>query len=174
MAGLGATRAPAVVVVLVIGLVGSAGCRSAPSSPSLHGSRIVELPRGGGIRCQALSWPLAAAVSSGFGWRDGRMHDGIDLVVPQGTAVTAACDGRVAYAGEKLRGYGRLIIVDHGDGLTTVYAHNRELLVSEGMPVARGQLIARSGATGRVTAPHLHFEVRRGGRPLDPLPFLPR
>lgn len=121
-----------------------------------------------------MSWPIATSISSGFGPRDGRQHLGIDLVVPQGTPVRAACDGVVAYAGTKLRGYGRLLIVKHGGGLSTVYAHNRELLVREGAAVARGQIIALSGATGHVTAPHLHFEVRVDGAAIDPVPLLPR
>ena len=100
------------------------------------------------------------------------MHFGIDLVVPEGTPVRAACDGVVAYAGDKLRGYGRLLILSHGPGLSTVYAHNQELLVKEATPVIRGQIIALSGATGRVTAPHLHFEVRRAGQAIDPLLLL--
>lgn len=146
------------------------------STPPRKTSTLVELSSEiGQDTCRSLSWPLSiAGVSSGFGRRDGRQHQGIDLVVPEGTPVHAACAGIVAYAGEKLRGYGRLLIVRHAAGLSTVYAHNRELLVGEGAPVQRGQVIALSGKTGRVTAPHLHFELRRDGRAIDPLPFLPR
>jgi murein DD-endopeptidase MepM/ murein hydrolase activator NlpD len=129
--------------------------------------------------CAELSWPVEAPLSSPFGRRALRqaqgersqMHEGIDLAVPEGTPVHAACDGVVAYAGAKLRGYGNLIILQHGD-LATVYAHNSALLVREGEQVSRGALIARSGATGHVTAPHLHFEVRRGGKATDPLIYL--
>lgn len=163
------SRALALLVALA-----SAACASSPSPRRT--STLVELPPEiGQDTCRSFSWPLSiAGVSSGFGRRDGRQHQGIDLVVPEGTPVHAACAGVVAYAGEKLRGYGRLLIVRHAAGLSTVYAHNRELLVAEGTPVQRGQLIARSGKTGRVTAPHLHFELRREGRAIDPLPFLPR
>jgi murein DD-endopeptidase MepM/ murein hydrolase activator NlpD len=122
--------------------------------------------------CGALDWPVEAPISSPFGPRDGRAHDGIDLAVPEGTAVRAACDGRVAYAGNKLRGYGNLVLLDHGGGFSTVYAHNQALLVREGDELARGSVIARSGNTGHSTAPHLHFEVRADGRPRDPLLFL--
>jgi murein DD-endopeptidase MepM/ murein hydrolase activator NlpD len=123
--------------------------------------------------CGELDWPVDAPISSPFGPRDGRAHDGIDLAVPEGTPVRAACDGRVAYAGSKLRGYGNLVLLDHGAGLTTIYAHNSLLLVQEGQELARGSVIARSGNTGHSTAPHLHFEVRADGRPRDPLLFLP-
>jgi len=120
----------------------------------------------------ALSWPVEAPVTSGFGRRDGYPHEGIDLGVPDGTAVRAAAAGQVVVAGERLSGYGRLLVVDHGAGLSTVYAHNSELVVAEGDSVSRGQVIALSGHTGRVTAPHLHFEVRRDGEAVDPLPYL--
>jgi murein DD-endopeptidase MepM/ murein hydrolase activator NlpD len=122
--------------------------------------------------CRELSWPVDAPLSSPFGVRDGRPHQGIDLAVPEGTPVRAACDGVVAYAGAKLRGFGKLVILSHGE-LATVYAHNSALLVREGESVTRGQVVARSGATGHVTAPHLHFEVRRDGTATDPLEYLP-
>jgi len=122
--------------------------------------------------CGELSWPVDAPVSSLFGVRDGRPHLGIDLAAPEGTPVRAACDGVVAYAGARLRGYGNLVILSHGE-LVTIYAHNSALLVREGDEVVRGGLIARSGATGHVTAPHLHFEVRRDGKATDPLEYLP-
>lgn len=161
---------------LALALLLGGGCAHSVA-PGAARSSITELPAGdarlGQGACRTLSWPVVVPVSSGFGRRDGRMHLGVDLVVPTGTPVRAACDGVVAYAGEKLRGYGRLLIIKHGGGLTTVYAHNHELLVAEGAPVGRGQVIARSGATGRVTAPHLHFEVRVDGKATDPLPYLP-
>jgi murein DD-endopeptidase MepM/ murein hydrolase activator NlpD len=123
--------------------------------------------------CARLDWPADGPVSSPFGRREGQPHEGIDLAVAEGTPVRAACAGRVAYAGDKLRGYGRLIIVAHAGGLATVYAHNSRLEVKEGDVIARGQEIARSGQTGRATAPHVHFEVRRDNRPEDPLKYLP-
>ena len=123
--------------------------------------------------CGQMSWPVDGPLSSLFGVRDGRPHEGIDLAVAEGTPVHAACDGVVAYAGDKLRGYGRLVIVQHADKLVTIYAHNRALQVKEGDPVARGQTLALSGQTGHATAPHVHFEVRQDNRPDDPLKYLP-
>ena len=120
-----------------------------------------------------MDWPAEGPLSSGFGRRDGKPHEGIDLAVPEGTPVHAVCDGVVVYSGAKLRGYGRLVIVQHAGNLSTVYAHNSRLLVREGEPVTRGRVIALSGQTGRATAPHLHFEVRRDARPEDPLKYLP-
>jgi murein DD-endopeptidase MepM/ murein hydrolase activator NlpD len=150
-------------------LVGLAGCAAEPAlAPRTSTLREVTVEP-----CVPLEWPVDAEVSSLFGRRDGRPHLGIDLAAPEGTPVRAACAGVVTFASDRLRGYGRLIIVEHGSGTTTVYAHNQTLFVSVGAAVARGQVIARSGATGRVTAPHLHFEVRQKGRPVDPLGLLP-
>jgi murein DD-endopeptidase MepM/ murein hydrolase activator NlpD len=147
----------------------AAGC-AAPRVQS-DVSTIRELPAEADA-CAPLDWPLDAPISSPFGPRDGRPHLGLDLAAPEGTAVHAACAGVVRYAGEGLRGYGRMIVIEHTGGLSTAYAHNRALEVEVGAVVARGQRIARSGATGRVTAPHLHFEVRRDGVAVDPASLL--
>ena len=124
--------------------------------------------------CADMSWPVDGTLSSPFGRRDGKMHDGIDLAVAEETPVRAACDGVVAYAGNGLRGYGNLVILRHEGALATVYAHNHELLVKEGQSVTRGQTIARSGQTGRASAPHLHFEVRKDSIARNPLGYLHR
>jgi murein DD-endopeptidase MepM/ murein hydrolase activator NlpD len=122
----------------------------------------------------AFEWPLeSVAVGSVFGNRDGRLHEGIDLPAPIGTPVYAAGDGQVIYAGDGIRGYGNLIVVEHAGDLLTVYAHNSELLAREGDKVVTGQRIARVGQTGRASGPHLHFEVRAGQIPRDPLSYLP-
>jgi murein DD-endopeptidase MepM/ murein hydrolase activator NlpD len=122
-----------------------------------------------------LRWPLSAPLlSSPFGARQGRPHEGIDLAAPSGTAIFAAEGGQVLYAGDAVRGYGNMVVVQHGGDLMTVYAHGSALLVKTGDKVKAGQEIARVGQTGRATAPHLHFEVRRGQVPQDPLRFLPR
>jgi lipoprotein NlpD len=122
-----------------------------------------------------LRWPLAAPrLTSPFGRRWGRVHEGIDMAAPIGTPVYAAGAGVVAYAGDRVRGYGNMVVIRHNDGMVTVYAHNSVLLVHGGDVVAAGQEIARVGDTGRSTGAHLHFEVRRGGDPQDPMPFLPR
>jgi murein DD-endopeptidase MepM/ murein hydrolase activator NlpD len=152
--------------VLVSGLC-AAGCATAPVPPPTSTIRVVEAEA-----CAPLAWPVDAQLSSPFGRRDGRPHTGIDLAAPEGTAVRAACAGIVRYAGEEQRGYGRLVIVEHTDGLTTYYAHNSAFAVHAGDVVARGDLVAYAGATGHVTAPHVHFEVRRLGAAIDPLPLM--
>jgi lipoprotein NlpD len=121
-----------------------------------------------------LRWPLAAPrVTSRFGRRWGRPHEGIDMAAPIGTPVYAAAAGTVLYSGDRVRGYGNMVVLKHSGGLVTVYAHNSVVLVKTGEAVAMGQEIARVGDTGRSTAPHLHFEVRRRDVPVDPIPFLP-
>jgi murein DD-endopeptidase MepM/ murein hydrolase activator NlpD len=124
----------------------------------------------------ALRWPVAATfsvVGSPFGVRDGRPHEGIDLPAPVGTPVFAAADGEVAYAGSGVRGYGNMLVLRHGGDLLTVYAHASVLLVGRGQPVRAGDRIALVGQSGRATGPHLHFEVRAGQIPRDPMTFLP-
>ncbi len=118
-------------------------------------------------------WPANGRVIAGFGPSpNGQQNDGINIALPENTAVKAAEDGVVAYAGNELKGYGNLVLVRHSNGYVTAYAHAKELTVKRGDQVKRGQVIARSGQTGNVTAPQLHFEIRRGAAPLDPMPFL--
>jgi murein DD-endopeptidase MepM/ murein hydrolase activator NlpD len=119
----------------------------------------------------SLRWPLRGLLYSRFGMRQGQRHDGIDVAAPEGSTVTAAADGAVVYAGEQ-PGYGHVVILRHGGGLLTLYAHNATLLVGEGGQVKAGQAIARVGQSGKTTGPHLHFEVREGTRPRDPLLYL--
>jgi lipoprotein NlpD len=119
-------------------------------------------------------WPLASPqLTSPFGFRQGRSHDGIDLSAPTGTPIYAADGGKVLYAGDQVRGYGNMAVLEHEGGLLTVYAHASQILVRTGDSVSAGQEIARVGQTGRSTAPHLHFEVRKGEHPQNPLRFLP-
>ncbi|HVU51257.1 MAG TPA: M23 family metallopeptidase, partial [Polyangia bacterium] len=128
-------------------------------------------PAGGG----RLRWPLvnvAHNVGSPFGARDGRAHEGIDLPAPAGTPVVAAADGTVVYAGDGIRGYGNLVVLQHAGDLLTVYAHNSALYVSAGQTVRAGDRVAAVGQTGRATGPHLHFEVRQGQIPRDPMSYL--
>lgn len=117
------------------------------------------------------SWPATGRISSRFGPRWGRMHNGLDLAINTGTPVRAAAAGRVTFSGDN-GGYGLLIKIDHGNGIETRYAHNSRLVARVGQRVARGDLIAYSGNTGNSTGPHLHFEIRRNGVALDPLDFL--
>ena len=118
-----------------------------------------------------LVWPVSGPVTSGFGWRWGRMHEGIDIAVPTGTPVVAAASGRVIVAGW-MGGYGNLVVVDHGGGLATAYGHNSSFAVGSGSTVSQGQTIAYAGSTGNSTGPHVHFEVRVNGSPVDPLGYL--
>jgi murein DD-endopeptidase MepM/ murein hydrolase activator NlpD len=123
----------------------------------------------------SFGWPARGRVIAGFGEKlpSGQLNDGINLAIPEGTAVRAAEDGVVAYAGSELRGYGNLILVRHPNGFVTAYAHTSEILVKRNDPVKRGQVIARSGATGSVATPQLHFETRKGSAPVNPIQYLP-
>jgi murein DD-endopeptidase MepM/ murein hydrolase activator NlpD len=119
---------------------------------------------------QGLIWPVSGPVVSGFGPRWGRMHEGIDISAPTGTPVRAAASGTVIYAGG-MSGYGNLVVIDHGGGLATAYAHLSGFAVGAGS-VAQGQVIGYVGCTGHCYGPHLHFEVRVNGSPVDPLGYL--
>jgi murein DD-endopeptidase MepM/ murein hydrolase activator NlpD len=128
----------------------------------------------GGAAGPAFRWPVRGRVITGFGPKaNGQQSDGIDLAVPEGTAVHAAEDGVVAYAGNELKGYGNLILIRHANGFVTAYAHASEILVKRNDTVHRGQVIAKSGQTGSVTSPQLHFEIRKGSAPVDPAQYLP-
>lgn len=119
-------------------------------------------------------WPVRGRIIAGFGAKpNGQQNDGINLAVPEGTAVRAADDGVVAYAGNELKGYGNLILVRHANGFVTAYAHASEIMVKRNDQVRRGQVIAKSGQSGTVTTPQLHFEIRKGSSPVDPMQFLP-
>jgi murein DD-endopeptidase MepM/ murein hydrolase activator NlpD len=112
-------------------------------------------------------------IISSFGAKaNGEKNDGINLAVPEGTSVKAAEAGTVIYSGNELPGYGNLILVRHADGWVSAYAHNSEILVKRGDQVLRGQIIAHAGMTGSVTAPQVHFELRRGAKPVNPLDYL--
>jgi len=118
-------------------------------------------------------WPANGRVIASYGpTTNGQQNDGINIAVPENTPVKAAEDGVVAYAGSELKGYGNLVLVRHPNGYVTAYAHAKELLVKRGDQVKRGQVIARSGQTGNVNTPQLHFEIRKGSSPLDPTRFL--
>jgi murein DD-endopeptidase MepM/ murein hydrolase activator NlpD len=118
-----------------------------------------------------LIWPVQGPVTSPFGMRWGRMHEGIDIGVPEGTPIHAAAAGTVIYAGWE-SGYGNLVVLDNGGNVATAYAHQSQLAVSMGQPVAQGDVIGYSGCTGHCLGPHLHFEVRINGSPVDPLGYL--
>jgi murein DD-endopeptidase MepM/ murein hydrolase activator NlpD len=118
-------------------------------------------------------WPVRGKVITSYGAKtNGKSNDGINLAVPEGTPVKAAEDGVVAYSGNELKGYGNLVLVRHSNGYVTAYAHASELLVKRGDTIRRGQVIAKSGQSGEVGSPQLHFEIRKGSSPVDPLQFL--
>lgn len=119
------------------------------------------------------SWPVTGRLSSGYGQRWGSMHHGIDIAVPTGTPVRAAAKGRVSFASTGWNGgYGTLVVIDHGNGVETRYAHNSRLAVKVGQTVSRGDIIAYSGNTGRSTGPHVHFEIRLRGNSVNPINYL--
>ena len=116
-----------------------------------------------------LRWPLRnVQVTSAYGMRDGNSHEGIDLRAGLGTPVYAAQAGQVLYSGSRIRGYGKLVVIRHENGISTVYAHNSRLAVIRGQRVKQGQLVAYSGKTGHAIGPHVHFEVRAGTKALNP------
>ncbi|WP_439925510.1 peptidoglycan DD-metalloendopeptidase family protein [Nitrobacter sp. JJSN] len=118
-------------------------------------------------------WPVRGRVIAAYGAKtNGKSNDGINVAVPEGTPVKAAEDGVVAYSGSELKGYGNLILVRHPNGYVTAYAHASELLVKRGDTIKRGQVIAKSGQSGEAASPQLHFEIRKGSSPVDPLHFL--
>src|SRR6266545_1046182 len=118
-------------------------------------------------------WPVRGKVITTYGAKtNGKSNDGINLAVPEGTPVKAAEDGVVAYSGNELKGYGNLVLVRHSNGYVTAYAHASELMVKRGDTIKRGQTIAKSGQSGEVGSPQLHFEIRKGSSPVDPLQFL--
>jgi murein DD-endopeptidase MepM/ murein hydrolase activator NlpD len=118
-------------------------------------------------------WPVRGRIIAGYGPKpNGQQNDGINLSVPEGTPVKAAEDGVVAYAGNELKGYGNLVLIRHPNGFVTAYAHASELMVKRGDNVKRGQTIAKAGQTGTVTAPQVHFEIRKGSTPVDPTQYL--
>lgn len=118
-------------------------------------------------------WPVEGSVTSRFGMRDGIRHDGIDIVTRDGSPIKAADDGTVIFVSENMRGYGRIIIIKHPDDFYTVYAHNSSNGVRKGERVKKGEVIGEVGSSGNATTSHLHFEVRKGKKVIDPLFCLP-
>lgn len=158
-------RVPGLVplCVLAVALAGCAGGRGLSYRPETVTTAY------GNLR-----WPVAGVVSSGFGGRDGRRHNGVDILAPEGTEVRAAGTGRVLYAGEGLRGYGNAAVLDHGEGITTLYGHLKEIRVKSGDGVTTDAVIGTVGRTGNATTSHLHFELRLEGRSVDPEKYMRR
>jgi murein DD-endopeptidase MepM/ murein hydrolase activator NlpD len=118
-------------------------------------------------------WPVSGTINSGFGPRGASFHDGLDIAAAEGTPIRAIEAGEVIYS-DQLRGYGNMVIIRHADGIVSVYAHNQNNLAREGQTVARGEVVATVGSTGRVTGPHLHFEIRKNNAAQDPIQYLPQ
>jgi len=124
------------------------------------------------VSSSGLAWPLSGPITSPFGMRWGTLHPGIDIGVPTGTPIQAAGNGTVIWCGW-MSGYGNLVMIDHHNGLATLYGHQSRIAVSCNQQVTQGETIGYVGCTGFCTGPHLHFEVRLNGNPVDPLGYLP-
>jgi murein DD-endopeptidase MepM/ murein hydrolase activator NlpD len=148
---------------------GTTGATASPRGEAVAAAEAPPSQHGG----DNFLWPVKGRVVEGYGTGpDGTRNDGINIAAPKGAAIEATGDGIVAYAGNELRGYGNLILIKHPNGWISAYAHCDVILVHTGQKVARGQVIARVGTTGNVDAPQLHFELRRGKKPVDPRQYL--
>jgi murein DD-endopeptidase MepM/ murein hydrolase activator NlpD len=147
---------------------------SAKPAPVPEPGHVASAPPTKPRSTRVFAWPVEGRIISSYGTAaSGTHNDGINIAVRAGEPVRAADAGKVAYAGNELRGYGNLVLIKHTGGYMTAYAHNGKLLVKRGQAVQRGQEIAKAGATGTVNAPQLHFEIRQGTRALDPTDYLP-
>ncbi|MCC7429164.1 MAG: peptidoglycan DD-metalloendopeptidase family protein [Alphaproteobacteria bacterium] len=174
---------PVASATVASGPVASGPAASAPPDPaqppspraaSPSGPAMSEPPAPRAVSASGFQWPLRGDLLNGFGRGGGGLvNDGINIAAPRGATVYAAQAGFVAYAGNEIRGYGNLVLLRHSSGWVTAYGHNDAILVRQGETVRRGQPIARVGASGSVGAPQLHFQMRRLGRPVDPLRYLP-
>ncbi|WP_341730696.1 peptidoglycan DD-metalloendopeptidase family protein [Microcoleus sp. EPA2] len=152
----------------------SLGQMVSPELPPLSGADTY-LPNGSKQSANGFIWPAKGVFTSGYGWRWGRMHKGIDVAGPIGTPIVAASDGVVTYAQWNDGGYGYLVEITHPDGTETIYAHNSRILVQKGQRVAQGEQISEMGSTGNSTGPHLHFEIHPAGSgAVNPMAFLPK
>lgn len=149
------------------GILGSSGRSPSNYTPGVYDKFFTR---------EGFRWPVPTSkrISSDYGRRWGRRHNGIDIPATTGTKFVAANDGVVVYSGNEYTGFGNIIIVAHRGGHFTIYAHNHRNLVSKGQYVRKGQTIGLVGSTGRSTGPHLHFEVRRNGAPINPNRFVAR
>jgi murein DD-endopeptidase MepM/ murein hydrolase activator NlpD len=145
--------------------------QSAALAAAIQNAQATAGSTGTGVSDAGFIWPVNGTVVSGFGMRWGRLHEGIDITAPTGTPIWAAAAGTVIHAGW-LGGYGNLVVVDHGNGLATAYAHASVILVALGQGVGQGETLSLVGSTGNSSGPHLHFEVRVNGIAVDPLLYL--
>jgi murein DD-endopeptidase MepM/ murein hydrolase activator NlpD len=150
-----------------------AKAKTANATSIASGTSTDQLPQPDPMSGNSFRWPVQGRIISEFGTKpDGGHNDGIDLAVPQGTSVKAAENGVVAYAGDELKPYGNLILIRHSNNWVSAYAHNEELMVKRGDKVRRGQVIAKAGKTGAASQPLVHFELRKGSRPIDPTKYM--
>lgn len=174
---------PSAPIVASDEVIGGEPAKTADSKPSesktpetktaSSGTSTDQLPQPDPMSGNSFRWPVQGRIISEFGTKaDGGHNDGIDLAVPQGTSVKAAENGVVAYAGDELKPYGNLILIRHSNNWVSAYAHNEELMVKRGDKVRRGQVIAKAGKTGAVSQPLVHFELRKGSRPIDPTKYM--
>jgi len=162
----------------------SAGSRIIPEpEPILHrdNGQVLEIEKMARTMDQLATkpsiWPTSGEVTSGFGWRNspmgggGELHPGIDIANSMGAPVVAAADGVVVQSGAA-GGYGNMVQIDHGNGISTIYGHNSRIIVSAGQSVRKGQVVSYVGSTGKSTGPHLHYEVRVNGNAVNPIGFM--
>jgi murein DD-endopeptidase MepM/ murein hydrolase activator NlpD len=176
------TRGPAAAAAPPVAAGGAAPVlaetqRAAPAAPGRAAAEPDQPAQGdptAPARAGRFAWPVRGTIVSSFGAKPGGLqNDGINIAAPRGTPVRAAENGVVVYSGNELRGFGNLLLLRHADGWMSAYAHLDEMLVERGAQVLRGQTIGRVGQTGTVASPQLHFELRRGGRAVDPRGQLP-
>ncbi len=161
----GAPAVPAVPTVPVI--------RGGSTDAAAASAAVDQAADAGSTSGTEFRWPVRGRIIAGFGSKpNGEKNDGINLAVPEGTAVKAAEAGTVIYAGNELEGYGNLILVRHADGWVSAYANNKDLSVKRGDKVRRGETVAHAGMSGSVSSPQVHFELRKGAKPVNPLDYL--
>jgi len=141
------------------------------NSPRFYSKELVFASRNTSSK---IDWPVSGRITSYFGRRRGRKHEGMDIAAKRGTPVKAASSGRVIYSGRGIKGYGNLVVLQHMGKINTVYAHLDKRAVRKGQYVKKGRKIGAVGSTGRASGPHLHFEFRKKGRPQNPLLYLRR
>ena len=150
---------------------GVASKNAAETAPETTASLTPQQPAEAAASAE-FRWPARGHIVQGFGEKGGVKSDGINIALPEGTPVKAAENGVVAYAGNELKGYGNLVLIRHDNGFVSAYANNGDLKVKKGDAIRRGQVIATSGQSGNVTSPQLHFELRKGATPVDPMQYL--
>lgn len=169
-----ATPAPRKVTTTTVAAPNAAATPAPAPAPAATGvASNGQLPAPDPLSGASFRWPVKGRIISGFGTKsDGGHNDGVDISVPQGTPVKAAENGVVAYAGNELKGYGNLVLVRHANNWVSAYANNEQILVKRGDKVSRGQVIAKAGTSGSASQPQVHFELRKGSRPVDPTKYM--